>query len=62
MYAPSSAPLPTADNTPVEGHFTTFTLGYVAFQTFTVDFVAAELHGARRWNPEHPASMHSALA
>ena len=35
-YAPSSAPLPTRDGKPVEGHFATFTLGYAAFQVFTV--------------------------
>jgi hypothetical protein len=29
-YAPSDAPLPAADGSPVAGHFTTFALGYVA--------------------------------
>ena len=43
-YAPSSAPLPTPDGSRVEGHFATFTLGYVAFQVFTVDYVAAGRH------------------
>ena len=45
-YAPSSAPLPTPDGSRVEGHFATFTLGYVAFQVFTVDYVAAGQHQA----------------
>lgn len=61
MYAPSSAPLPTADGAPVEGHFTTFALGYTAFQVFTVDFIAAEQHRASSWNTEAPATVHSAL-
>ena len=43
-YAPSSAPLPAPDGSQVEGHFATFTLGYVAFQVFTVDYVAADQH------------------
>ncbi len=60
MYAPSSAPLPTADGTPVEGHFATFALGYIALQIFTVDFIAAEQHDAS-WNREPPASLRSAL-
>lgn len=37
-YGPSGAPLVTADGVPVAGHFATFTLGFVAFQVFTVDF------------------------
>jgi hypothetical protein len=49
MYAPSTAPLPTRDGIPVQGHFTTFALGYVAFQVFTVDFIAAEQHRAAGW-------------
>ena len=43
-------------------HFTTFTLGFVAFQIFTVDFVAAEQHGAPVWNQAPPASLIEALA
>src|SRR5215470_10663459 len=42
IYEPSSAVLPTADGCRVEGHLATFTLGYVAFQVFTVHFLAAE--------------------
>ena len=56
-YEPSSAVLPTADGSPVVGHFATFTLGYVVFQVFTVDFLAAELHGAKVWNTHVPKSL-----
>jgi len=45
-YEPSGAALPTADGVPVAGHLTTFTLGFVAFQVFTVDFLAAKQHCA----------------
>jgi hypothetical protein len=61
IYAPSSAPLLTADGVPVEGHFASFALGYVAFQVFTVDFTAAEQHKASRWNAGPPASLSAAL-
>ena len=60
-YEPSSAALPTADGTPVTGHLTTFTLGFVVFQVFTVDFVAAELHGAVVWNTHVPDTLAHAL-
>ena len=60
-YAPSSAPLPTRDGKPVEGHFATFTLGYVAFQVFTVDFTAADRHGTDQWNTHPPPSLAQAL-
>jgi hypothetical protein len=60
-YAPSSAPLPTTDGKPVEGHFATFTLGNVAFQAFTVDFIAADQHGADLWNTHPPSSLAQAL-
>ncbi len=60
-YAPSSAPLPTRDGKPVEGHFATFTFGYVAFQVFTVDFIAADQHGADQWNTHPPPSLVQAL-
>jgi hypothetical protein len=60
-FEPSEAPLPTTDGHPVIGHLTTFTLGYVAFQVFTVDFVATEQHGARAWNPEVPPELAQAL-
>lgn len=60
-YEPSGAPLPTADGTPLAGHLATFTLGFVAFQVFTVDFIAAELHGAVVWNTHVPDSLARAL-
>lgn len=60
-YEPSSAPLPTADGTSLAGHLTTFTLGFVAFQVFTVDFLAAEQHGAVVWNTHVPDSLAQAL-
>ena len=61
-YEPSAAPLPTADGTPVAGHLTTFTLGFVAFQVFTVDYIAAEQHGAVIWNTHVPDTLATALA
>ncbi len=60
-YAPSSAPLPTPDGSGVEGHFATFTLGYIAFQVFTVDYVAADQHQASAWNDHTPSSLAQAL-
>ncbi len=60
-YAPSDAPLPMADGSPVAGHFTTLALGYVALQVFTVDFVAAEQHRAASWNTKVPASLAQVL-
>ena len=54
-YAPSSAPLPTPDGSRVEGHLATFTLGFVAFQVFTVDYVAADQHNAALWNTCAPS-------
>lgn len=60
-YEPSSAQLPTASGTPLSGHLTTFTLGYVAFQVFTVDYIAAEQHGAVVWNTHVPDTLAQAL-
>ncbi len=60
-YEPSSAPLPTRDGAPVAGHLTTITLGYAAFQIFTVDFLAAEQHHADVWNTHVPDSLANAL-
>lgn len=60
-YAPSGAELPTADGVAVTGHFTTYTHGFVAFQVFTVDFIAAEQHQARSWNPNPPQPLTKAL-
>jgi hypothetical protein len=61
-YGPSGAPLVTADGVPVAGHFATFTLGFVAFQVFTVDFETADEHGAGQWNSHPPRSLAQALA
>jgi hypothetical protein len=60
-YEPSSAVLPTADGTLLAGHLTTFTLGYVAFQVFTIDFLAADQHGAPVWNSGPPEALRKAL-
>jgi hypothetical protein len=60
-YEPSGANLPTADGSPVAGHLTTFTLGYAAFQVFSVDFLAAEQHAAPVWNPRPPAPLREGL-
>jgi hypothetical protein len=60
-YGPSAAPLVSADGMPVAGHFATFTLGFVAFQVFTVDFVAADQHGAGQWNLRPPRFRAPAL-
>jgi hypothetical protein len=61
MFEPSGAPLPTADGHPVVGHLTTFALGYVAFQVFSVDFVAADEHAADHWNASVPVTLKKAL-
>lgn len=61
MYEPSAAGLPTADGAVVTGHLTTFALGFVAFQVFTVDFIAAEQHRADVWNTRPPAVLAPAL-
>lgn len=61
MYAPSDAELPTVDGADLAGHLATFTLGFVAFQVFTVDFVAADLHGAPVWNTKPPPPLGEAL-
>lgn len=61
-YGPSAAALVTADGIPVAGHFATFTLGFVAFQVFTVNFVAADEHGAGQWNLHPPQPLARALA
>jgi hypothetical protein len=61
MYEPSGAELPTADGSPLAGHLATFTLGYVAFQVFTIDFLAAEQHGAPVWNKRPPEPLAESL-
>jgi hypothetical protein len=60
-YAPAGAPLPTRDGSRIEGHFATFTLGYAAFQVFTVDYVAADQHQGSAWNDHALASLAQAL-
>jgi hypothetical protein len=60
-YEPSAADLPTADGHPLAGHLTTFTLGFVAFQVFTVDYIAADQHGAPVWNTRPPVPLRDAL-
>lgn len=44
------------DGTRIPGHLLTFTLGFVAFQVFTTDFVAAGVHDAPPWHswPQEP--------
>ncbi len=53
-YEPSVAPLMCADGSVMPGHLVTIALGFVAFQVFTVDFVAAEVAGAWRGWPSMP--------
>jgi hypothetical protein len=60
-YEPARADLKAADDVPVTGHFTTYTLGFVAFQVFTLDFISAEQHGAPSWNRNPPKSLMQAL-
>ena len=60
-YEPSAADLPTVDGVPLAGHLATFTLGFVAFQVFTVDYLAAEQHGAPVWNPKPPEPLAGSL-
>jgi hypothetical protein len=54
MYEPSGAPLPAGGNDPVQGQFTTFALGYAAFQVFSVDFLVADEKRAAAWTPPRP--------
>ncbi len=62
-YEPSGAPVPATDGGTVAGHIATFTLGFVAFQVFSLDFVAAEARGADvwRWKWEPPEALRPAL-
>jgi hypothetical protein len=60
-YEPSSTMVPTLDGAEVPAHLATFTLGYVAFQVFSVDFLAAEQHGATLWNTHVPESLNRHL-
>ena len=54
MYEPSGVPLTTKSGPPLNGQLTSFALGFVAFQVFSVDFVAAESKGANHWRPDMP--------
>jgi len=60
-YEPSVAPVPS-NGASLKGHFTTFSVGFVVFQVFTVDFVAADHDGATLWNTSVPRSLEAALA
>lgn len=60
-YQPSTASLPAADGSEVVGHLATFTLGFLAFQVFTVDYVAAEAHQVDVWNTRPPEPLRAAL-
>jgi hypothetical protein len=60
-YEPAEALLPTVDGFRVAGHFTTFALGYVAFQVFNVNFEEADRHRASSWNTQVPQSLAQAL-
>lgn len=61
-YEPSVAGLPTRDGTSLAGHLATFSLGFVVFQVYSVDFLAAEQHGAPVWNTKPPAPLDGSLA
>ncbi len=61
MYQPAMATVPTADGTELVGHLTTLAIGYVALQVFSVDFVAADVHGAALWNTQAPAALNPGL-
>jgi hypothetical protein len=60
-YEPSSIALPAADGSKVAAHLATFTLGYVAFQVFTVDPLAAEQHRAVEWPVRLPEPLRPAV-
>lgn len=57
QYEPSWVPLLCRDGSTMNAHITTFALGYVAFQVFSVDYLAAEQRGARRGWPEIPETI-----
>jgi len=58
-YEPSSTRM--MEDPLLTGNFTSFTLGYVAFQVFTVNFVLAEKLGAPFWNPQPPPQLRDRL-
>jgi hypothetical protein len=61
VYEPSAATLRGADGAIVPAHMATFALGYLAFQVFSVDFLAAEQQRAEVWNTKVPKSLASHL-
>jgi hypothetical protein len=61
MYEPSTAGLPGVGGEIVNGSLTTFALGFVAFQVFSVDFLAVEQQQAGLWNTRVPPSLDEAL-
>lgn len=60
-YAPSLAPLPAPNGGEVAGQFATLSVGFAAFQVFTVDYVEAEVRKAKVWNPGPPDSIAEAI-
>jgi hypothetical protein len=60
-YAPSQAPLRTADGGELVGQFATLATGFAVFQVFTVDYVEADVRRAEVWNPGPPASIADAV-
>lgn len=63
VYEPSGARLSSRRGPIVQGQFTTFSLGFVAFQVFSVDFIRADELGAYEWNPpQPPAALAPGLA
>lgn len=61
MYEPSGATLPTIGGGSRPGHMTTLSLGYVAFQVFSTDFVLAEHQRAVQWNTRPPPALANAI-
>jgi hypothetical protein len=61
VYEPSSTAVRGADGVIVSAHLTTFSLGYLAFQVHSIDFVQAEQHRAELWNTKVPKSLASHL-
>jgi hypothetical protein len=60
-YEPSGVPIPTRSGELVHAHLTSFALGYVALQVFTIDFLRAESLGAVPSWPPIPARLRETL-